>query len=109
MLQGPEHGLKGGEVGGPEQVEMEGQMLVLDALPISSLKRLIEGGKICRQLLDVILAGTRCRNRANPGFDRGACRQYVVDGEVGTQQVQDQRIRHSALTGRIDHRALSML
>src|SRR6266487_3624761 len=108
MLQGPEHDRECGEVGGPEQVEMEGQVLILDVLPISSVKRLIEGGKICRQLLDVILAGTLCSNRANPGLDRGTCRQDVVDGEVRTQQVQDQCIRHGALPRRIDHRTLPM-
>ena len=48
MLQGPEHDLESGEVSGSEQVEMEGQVLILDALPLASLKRLIEGGKVCR-------------------------------------------------------------
>src|SRR6266516_1782500 len=88
---------------------MEGQMLILDVLPVSLAKRLLEGGKVCRQLPDVILAGTRCRNRTNPGLDCRACRQNIVDGQVVTQQVQDQRIRHGALTGRIDYRALPML
>src|SRR6266487_2141947 len=109
MLQGPEHDLESREVGGSEQVEMEGQVLILDVLPISLAKRLIEGGKVCRQLPDVILAGTPCSNRANSGLDCRACRQNIVDSKVGTQQVQDQRIRHGALTGRIDHRALPML
>ena len=68
---------------------MEGQVLILDVLPVSSLKRLLEGGKVCRQLPDVILAGTLCSHRANPGLDRGACRQNVVDSKVGPQQVQD--------------------
>jgi hypothetical protein len=109
MLQGPEHDLESGEVGGPEQVEMEGQMLILDVLPVSLAKRLLEGGKVCRQLPDVSLAGTRCRNRANAGLDCRACCHNIVDSKVGTQQVQDQRIRHGALTGRIDYRALPML
>src|SRR5437868_6715939 len=106
MLQGPEHDLEGREVGGPEQIEMEGQMLILDVLPISPLNRLVEGNKVCRQLLNVILAGTPCSNRADASLDRVARSQDIVDGEVGTQQVQYQCIRHSALPRRINHRAL---